>query len=856
MAEERRCTECEGKLPADAPQGLCPQCLMKLGLPTGADADRAAASDDQSDVPTNATPPAGFVPPEPAELADQFPQLEILELLGQGGMGAVYKARQKQLDRLVALKILPPQIGETEAFAERFTREAQSLAKLNHPRIVSIHDFGHTEAGLYYFIMEYVDGTDLRRLIQAGQLSPAEALAIVPQVCEALQYAHEEGIVHRDIKPENILLNRKGQVRIADFGLAKLLDRPATTYTLTRAGQRMGTPHYMAPEQIEHPNTVDHRADIYSLGVVFYEMLTGELPLGRFAAPSQKVQVDVRLDNVVLHALEKEPERRYQHASEVKTDVEAISSGGQAAPPSTESSESVEAVSQRLRIPAIGLMISGAVNFLFLALVLVLNFAVVWVETPGKPGILVVAVMTAATAVGVILIVGAWQMLRLRSYGWAVACSVLALVPLSAGFMLGVPMGIWALFVLNRSDTQQAFAAGRKRGLGKAGRRPGMLFGIKIEDHLKIVAYMGIGFGSLFLVVALVIFLVFVIPGIEPGNREDLPILLAFGGTFALLPLAAAVWDLVGGIGLLKRKRWARILVLIGAVPELFGFPVGTAIGIYTIWVLMQKETIQLFVHASAGQKKEQGTQAKKRRGKLVLAVVLIVAVFLFACAFTLSMIFGWPVIVRSTSTRQSPQISVESFSSSEQVSQLDLPYGAPEDLTFGPEGPTLSDQCIRTLELEPSEAAQVHKILRRAYGQYFGLERQNTQQNRAANGLTVIISPFREEAERFLEQLWADLDSILDEQKRTLAHRHLPLGQMFGTFQFGGPEVTIAVTEAGGTFIYSTLYKWPKGGGMMGGDMGGGMMGGKDVGDMTGSGRTLPPEYRRFWEDSATTDK
>jgi tRNA A-37 threonylcarbamoyl transferase component Bud32 len=571
---------------------------MKLGLPSGADAGKTAASCDRSDVPTSATPPAGFVPSEPAELADQFPQLEILELLGQGGMGAVYKARQKQLDRLVALKILPPQIDETEAFAERFTREAQSLAKLNHPRIVSVHDFGHTEAGLYYFIMEFVDGTDLRRVIQAGELSSAEALAIIPQICEALQYAHEEGIVHRDIKPENILLNKKGQVRIADFGLAKLLDRPATTYTLTRAGQRMGTPHYMAPEQIEHPGQVDHRADIYSLGVVFYEMLTGELPLGRFAPPSQKVQVDVRLDQVVLHSLEKEPERRYQHASEVKTDVEAISSGGQAAPPSTVSDESSEAVRQRLRIPAIGLMISGAVNFPFLALVFVLNFALEWSGTPGNPWMLVAAVTTGTTAVGVILIVGARQMLRLRSYGWAVACSVLAFVPLSAGFMLGVPMGIWALLVLNRPDTQQAFAAGRKRKLGKAGRRPGMLFGIKFEDHLKIVAYIRIGIGSLFLVVALVAFLIFVIPGIEPGNREDLPTLLAFGGTFALLPLVSAVWDLAGGIGLLKRRRWARILVLIGAVPELFLFPVGTAIGIYTIWVLMQKETIRLFPRA------------------------------------------------------------------------------------------------------------------------------------------------------------------------------------------------------------------------------------------------------------------
>lgn len=308
MAEERQCNECGGKLPADAPEGMCPQCLMKLGLPTGAATEKAGPTNEGIDVPTTGTPPGRFVPPEPAELAKQFPQLEILELLGQGGMGAVYKARQKQLDRVVALKILPPEVGRDPAFTERFMREARSMAKLNNPRIVSVFDFGQTKEDLYYFIMEFVDGTDLRHVIRAGGLSPKEALALIPQICEALQFAHEEGIVHRDIKPENILIDKKGRVKISDFGLAKLLDKPATANTLTAAGHTMGTPHYMAPEQIEHPGQVDHRADIYSLGVVFYEMLTGELPIGRFAPPSQKVQVDVRLDNVVLRTLEKEPD--------------------------------------------------------------------------------------------------------------------------------------------------------------------------------------------------------------------------------------------------------------------------------------------------------------------------------------------------------------------------------------------------------------------------------------------------------------------------------------------------------------------------------------------------------------------
>ena len=301
---------------------------MKLGLPSGAGAQRPGSPNDQSPIPTSATPPGGFIPPQPSQLAEKFPQLEILELLGQGGMGAVYKARQKQLDRLVALKILPPEVGQDPAFAERFSREARSLAKLNHPRIVSVYDFGHTKDGLYYFIMEFVDGTDLRHVIEGSQLDPGEALAIVPQICEALQYAHEEDLVHRDIKPENILLDKKGRVKIADFGLAKLLGRPASDYTLTQAGQRMGTPHYMAPEQIDGAHEVDHRADIYSLGVVFYEMLTGQLPIGRFAPPSQKVQVDVRLDNVVLKSLEYEPELRYQNVSEVKTDLDTITSVG------------------------------------------------------------------------------------------------------------------------------------------------------------------------------------------------------------------------------------------------------------------------------------------------------------------------------------------------------------------------------------------------------------------------------------------------------------------------------------------------------------------------------------------------
>ena len=319
MSAAKRCPQCQAEIPAGAPEGLCPQCLLQAGLQpqTGEEEPNTAAFSSSG---------SAFVPPTPATLQSAFPQLEILELLGHGGMGAVYKATQPGLDRLVAVKNLPPEVSQDPAFAERFNREARALAKLNHPNIVGIYDFG--QAGAYcYFVMEYVDGVNLRQAMQSGGLTPAEALKIVPQICDALQFAHDEGIVHRDIKPENILLDKKGRVKIADFGLAKLLGKAAHDVSLTGTNQVMGTLRYMAPEQLVGSREVDHRADIYSLGVTFYEMLTGELPIGRSAPPSKKVQIDVRLDEVVLRSLEMEPEQRYQHVSEIKTEMETIARG-------------------------------------------------------------------------------------------------------------------------------------------------------------------------------------------------------------------------------------------------------------------------------------------------------------------------------------------------------------------------------------------------------------------------------------------------------------------------------------------------------------------------------------------------
>jgi tRNA A-37 threonylcarbamoyl transferase component Bud32 len=299
--EPRTCPLCATALGADGP---CPRCLMEhaAGGPT----------------PTPVLEPA----PSPLELAPHFPKYELQVLVGQGGAGAVYRARHVKLDRLVAIKLLRAELSRDPEFAERFEREARALARLDHPGIVRVHDFGEA-AGSYFLAMEYVEGASLRDLLGDGRLTAKDVLAFIPQICDALQYAHDQGIVHRDIKPENLLVDLQGRVRIADFGLAKLVagDDSAAPVTLTR--QVLGTPHYMAPEQVSGRGVVDHRADIYSLGVVFYELLTGDLPIGRFGPPSQTDAANRPLDPVVMRSLENDPERRYQRADDVKDGIDA-----------------------------------------------------------------------------------------------------------------------------------------------------------------------------------------------------------------------------------------------------------------------------------------------------------------------------------------------------------------------------------------------------------------------------------------------------------------------------------------------------------------------------------------------------
>lgn len=285
-------------------------------------------SDSSSSIPPPKTTGGGWrwEPPTPAELQEILPQYEVQMLVGRGGMGAVYKGMQLSLDRAVAIKLLPPAIERQDtAFAERFKNEAKLMGRMNHPAIVSVYDFGRTSDGQLYFVMEYVDGTDVQRMIaREGKLPPEHALAITAHLCDALGYAHKQGVVHRDIKPSNVLIDLEGRVKVADFGLAKLADKNLNS-GLTQTGMAMGTPDYVAPETLTFGSDVDGRADIYAVGVMLYQMLTGDIPRGMFKMPSQKFQsIDPRFDAIVRRALEHDREERYQTSHELRLALDVI----------------------------------------------------------------------------------------------------------------------------------------------------------------------------------------------------------------------------------------------------------------------------------------------------------------------------------------------------------------------------------------------------------------------------------------------------------------------------------------------------------------------------------------------------
>ena len=499
-AMPHQCPDCGLSMDKNAVAGnLCPRCLLKAGLDSG---NQRSGGNGRF----------AFETPTQAQIKSEFPDLEILQFAGRGGMGVVFKVRQTKLNRTAALKILPPEIAGDPVFSARFEREAKALASLTHPNIVRLYEFGKT-ATYCYFLMEYVEGTNLREVIRSGELEPHEALEIVPQICEALQYAHSCGIVHRDIKPENILLDKTGQVKVADFGLAKMADH-GHDVSLTGTQQVMGSLHYMAPEQINQTKSVDHRADLYSLGVVFYEMLTGELPIGRFAAPSTHAAMDRRLDNVVMRTLENEPDRRYQSAVEIKSEVESFhghhgkaerfaeptkayrtsqlpQSSRSPSPPVKTSTEDAR---QRLQLPAILMSILGWFMVL-LSVLAIMMVALLVGFAPGPSTMPPASVLNASLGstnsiilaatptsnqmnvtrehslfgligltlvpwpiVGIVLILAGRSMRYLKSYGLAVAGAVLAMLPITMFFPFSFVIGVWSLIVLNKSEVKNAFA--------------------------------------------------------------------------------------------------------------------------------------------------------------------------------------------------------------------------------------------------------------------------------------------------------------------------------------------------------------------------------------------------------------
>ena len=302
-------------------------------------------------------------PPTPEELSRLLPQYRIESLIGRGGMGAVYKGTQVVLDRPVAIKLLPAEIAADEQFIARFHREARTLARLQHSRIITIHDFGQTSEGHLYFVMEYIDGTDLRKILRGPGLNPDQALLVVGQICDALHAAHSQGVIHRDIKPENILITKDGYVKLADFGLSRPL-REEEANVLTGTNVIMGTAEYMAPEQ--RGGKVDERADIFALGVMLYEMLTGQTPRGAFEPASRKARLDVRIDEVVLRALQAEPELRYQRISDMKTDVDRIRNTPVPAKPPPPAPPERKQSKAFLFAAAIGLLLFGIAGYFLL----------------------------------------------------------------------------------------------------------------------------------------------------------------------------------------------------------------------------------------------------------------------------------------------------------------------------------------------------------------------------------------------------------------------------------------------------------------------------------------------------------
>src|SRR5881409_28006 len=312
----RVCPECGATVFADAPQGVCSVCLFQTGL---------ALLDDKDDKAFE---------PRIARMLKDFGDYELLEEIGHGGQGVVYRARQKSLNRIVALKVIGLAHWATEAHVKRFRLEAEAAASLNHPCIVPIYEVGERD-GACYFSMGLVEGGQLDAVAKREPIPLRHAAELIAKLARTVHYAHEHGVLHRDIKPGNILLDAKGEPHLTDFGLARLVE---TESTVTRTMEVLGTPSYMAPEQAVGNNAgVTNATDIYGLGAVLYQLLTGHPPFAggttyqtvRLVLDTEPRQprlwnpkIDRDLATICLKCLDKDPQRRYSSALALAEDLE------------------------------------------------------------------------------------------------------------------------------------------------------------------------------------------------------------------------------------------------------------------------------------------------------------------------------------------------------------------------------------------------------------------------------------------------------------------------------------------------------------------------------------------------------
>src|SRR6476620_3562100 len=327
----RVCPKCGAEIPADAPEGGCAGCLLESGLRL-LDEEAVAGIDDPGHVDKPARPATSSE--RLAEVVGELGDYELLEEVGRGGQGVVFRARQKSLNRTVALKVISVGQWASEAHLKRFRREAEAAASLDHPGIVPIHEVGERD-GQCYFSMQFIEGGQLDEVLKREPMPPRQAAELIVKLARTVHYAHEHGILHRDIKPGNILLDAKGEPHLTDFGLARLVESESSvTHTL----EVLGTPSYMAPEQAVGNNAaISSVTDVYGLGAVLYQLLTGQPPFAGGTTyetikllldtePRQPRQLNPKIDRdlstICLKCLDKDPQRRYPSALALAEDLE------------------------------------------------------------------------------------------------------------------------------------------------------------------------------------------------------------------------------------------------------------------------------------------------------------------------------------------------------------------------------------------------------------------------------------------------------------------------------------------------------------------------------------------------------